>query len=198
MACVTQTQQELGRSTLQARRFIARMTVCYKAVHGLMHLFFPEYITPKSRTLKIEHSPVHCCTDKDWCVQNSFFPMIIRCWNILPVMLIKNPSVNSFKTWLYRVLQGGKKAMAPRAPLKILYSPSTRRIHLPAAAKRSVWLAMPWQQHTAAWSCVLGEESRETLLNPVYKHELVKLHCVETTLLHRNARCLPIWAFISI
>ncbi len=65
MASVTQMGQELGWPTLQSRRFTARMMMCYKAVHGLVHLPFPGYLTPKSRTMRGEHTPVHCCTDQN-------------------------------------------------------------------------------------------------------------------------------------
>ncbi len=56
MASVTQMCQELGWPTLQSCRFTARMTMCYKAVHGIVHLPFPDYLTPKSRTMRGEHT----------------------------------------------------------------------------------------------------------------------------------------------
>ncbi len=87
---VTQMRQELGLSTLQARRLTARMTMCHKAVDGLVHLPFPDYLTPKSRTMRGEnthqYTVVHTRTDV---FKYCFFPMTIRCWNILPVTLIK-------------------------------------------------------------------------------------------------------------
>ncbi len=69
MASVTQMRQELGWPTLQSHRFTARMTMFYKDVHGLGHLPFPDYLTTKSRTTRGKHTPVHCCTDQDWCFQ---------------------------------------------------------------------------------------------------------------------------------
>ncbi len=56
MASVAQMRQELGWPTLQSHRFTAIITMCYKAVLGLVHLPFPNYLTPKSRTMRGEHT----------------------------------------------------------------------------------------------------------------------------------------------
>ncbi len=138
MASVTQMRQELGWLTLQNCRFTARMTMCYKAVHGLVHLPFPDYLTPKSRTMRGEHTNQYTVVQTRTDVfKYSFFPRTIRCCNIPPVTLIKKLSLDSFKTGLYTVLQEGP-----------IYLVQPKGVY-------------DRQQHTAAWSCVLGEKKRE-------------------------------------
>ncbi len=86
MASVTQMEQELSQTTLQSRRFTTRMTMCYKAVHGLVHLPFPDYLTPKSRTMKGEHTHQYTVVQtRTDAFKYSFFPRAIRFWNILSV-----------------------------------------------------------------------------------------------------------------
>ncbi len=107
LASVTQLRQELGWSTLQARRFTARMTMCYKAVHGLVHLPFPDYLTPKSRTMRGEYTHLYTVVQTRTDVfKYSFFIRTIHCFNILPVTLTEKPSVDSFKNGLFTALQG--------------------------------------------------------------------------------------------
>ncbi len=106
MTSVTQMRQELGWPTLQSHRFTARMTMCYKAVHGLVHLSCPDYLTLKSRTMRGEHTNQYTVVQTRTDVfKYSFFPRTIRCWNILTVTLIEKPPVDSFKTGLYTALQ---------------------------------------------------------------------------------------------
>ncbi len=108
LASVTQMRLEQGWPTLQSCHFTARMTMCYKAVYGIVHLPFPDYLTPKSRTMRGEHTDQYTVVQTRTDVfKYSFFPKTIRCWNILPVNLIEKLSVDSFKTGLYTALQEG-------------------------------------------------------------------------------------------
>ena len=108
MASVTQMRAELRWPTLQTRRFATRMTLFYKLVNGLVFLPLPDYIIPKARSLRGEHAhqytTVHTRTDV---FRHSFYPRTVRCWNILPAILVERPSVDSFKTGLHTALEDG-------------------------------------------------------------------------------------------
>ncbi len=106
-----------------------------------LHLPFPDYLTPKSRTMRGEHT--HCYTvvqTRTDVFKYSFFPRTIQCLNILPVTLIEKPSVDSFKTGLYTALHEG----------------SIYLVQLKGVYDRSRLCS-----NAATWDHVLGDKKRE-------------------------------------
>ena len=101
---VTHMLEQLKWETLQQRRFVARMTIMYQAVHQLVAIPIPTYYIPSPRG-DHQYIPIHVRTD---IYKFSFFPRTIRWWNHLPVAILEAPSVNCFKSRLQTALTDGQ------------------------------------------------------------------------------------------
>ncbi len=105
LASVTQMGYQLRWPTLQTHGFTARMVMFYKVVYQHITLPLPDYVTPKSRTLRGEYgyhyTTVPTRTDV---FKFSYFPRTVKCWNILPAPLVLKTSAEAFKNRLQRAL----------------------------------------------------------------------------------------------
>ena len=111
---VTAMREELGLQTQQACRFVNRMTMFYKSIHGHVILPLPNCITRNVRETRGHHPhqftlpSVHLDSYKF-----SFFPHTIRCWSILPVHIISSVTPETFKSNLQKALTKKEIIMVP-------------------------------------------------------------------------------------
>ena len=90
--CVTEMVKELGWESLQDRRQISRLSLLYKAHHGLVDIDKATYLKPgDSRTRS--HTGFYQEHTAHEVYHNSFFPRTIRDWNRLPNSVTSVPTV---------------------------------------------------------------------------------------------------------
>jgi len=101
----SQIISELGWQSLAERQKTSRLTLLYKAIHGLVAIPMDE-LEHTSRCTR------HCGPDAFIILQSrvdaykfsSFFPRTVTDWNSLPSSARSTPSVNYFKTGYYATL----------------------------------------------------------------------------------------------
>ena len=102
---VTTLLQTLGWRTLATRRQEARLILFYKIVHGLVNISPPDYLLPFTRSSRLHHMHAfqipHSSSDYHL---YSFFPRTIRTWNILPAVIVSQPSLDFFKNQISKQL----------------------------------------------------------------------------------------------
>jgi len=92
---VSGLKNTLDWRSLQERRFIARMTLWYKAIHAQAAVNLPSYyphkpVDPSStRVSHAQQFSAPIATIDNW--KYSFFQRNIRIWNILPAHLVTMP-----------------------------------------------------------------------------------------------------------
>ena len=129
---VTEMKEALQWRSLQERRFVARMTLWYKAIHAQAAVHLPSYYFQKPMSdnskSRVSHNQQYAAPTAT--IDNykySFFPRTIRIWNILPAHLVVPPvdyptdhfkfehSINAFKSNLQKEFIAGNMYMvAPR------------------------------------------------------------------------------------
>ena len=98
--CVTEMVKELGWESLQDRRQISRLSLLYKAHHGLVDIDKATYLKPgDSRTRS--HTGFYQEHTAHEFYHNSFFPRTIRDWNRLPNSVTSVPTVDGFRACLF-------------------------------------------------------------------------------------------------
>ncbi len=105
---VTKLKDTLGWRSLQERRFIARMTLWYKAIHAQAAVSVPSYYAPKpvdpndpgTRASHDQQYPSHTATTDPW--KYSFFQRNVRVWNILPPHLVIKPTEHDNDSYKYQ------------------------------------------------------------------------------------------------
>ena len=93
----THIQSKLGWQTLETRRLHQQLVFLYKIKYNLLNISLPQHlIFPCTRTRN---------SDPNKCVQiptrintyaYSFYPRVIRAWNLLPNEIIRLPSIDTF------------------------------------------------------------------------------------------------------
>ena len=96
---VTQVIKDLGWQSLLERRAVNRLTLMYKAVHGLPEVQFSNLIT-KTRTTRNSSGGFRNVRANKNCYRSSFLPRTIPEWNNLPDKIRNAPSLDSFKNSL--------------------------------------------------------------------------------------------------
>ena len=98
--CVTEMVKELGWESLQDRRQISRLSLLYKAHHGLVDIDKATYLKPgDSRTRS--HTGFYQEHTAHEVYHNSFFPRTIRDWNRVPNSVTSVPTVDGFRACLF-------------------------------------------------------------------------------------------------
>ena len=104
---VTDIQKGLGWQTLQDRRDLARVTMFYKIVHGLVAIPLPPYIVRPTRMTRHMHPlsfrQVHTSANY---FKFSFFPCTVVLWNSLPAATVLQQDLEGFKSSLPPSFQG--------------------------------------------------------------------------------------------
>ena len=94
---VTHIQSKLGWQTLETRRLQQQLVFLYKIKYNLLNIYLPQHlIAPCTRTRnsdpnKFVQIPTHINT-----YAYSFYPRVIRAWNLLPNEIIRLPSIDTF------------------------------------------------------------------------------------------------------
>ena len=106
---VTAMKETLQWRTLQERRFIARMTLWYKAIHQQAAVLLPSYYYEKpadpstiADTTRGSHNQQYAAPTAT--IDNykySFFQRNIRIWNILPAHLVTRPIIHPLDKFKY-------------------------------------------------------------------------------------------------
>ena len=81
--CVTEMVNEFGWESLQDRRQIFRLSLLYKAHHGLVDIDKATYLKPCDSRIR-NHTGFYQEHTEHEVYHNSFFPRTIREWNRLP------------------------------------------------------------------------------------------------------------------
>jgi hypothetical protein len=95
----TERLNELGFQSLEHRRVICDLVMCYKIVHGHVDLRFEEFFTylhaanTRGHSFKLYKKPVRLDITKHF-----FSNRIVNLWNSLPENVVNKPSVLSFKS----------------------------------------------------------------------------------------------------
>ena len=102
---VSGLKDTLGWRSLQERRFIARMTLWYKAIHAQAAVNLPSYYAQKPidpSTTRASHTQQYTAptaTIDNW--KYSFFQRNIRIWNVLPAHLVTIPQDHDSDSFKY-------------------------------------------------------------------------------------------------
>ena len=107
---VTKLKDTLGWRSLQERRFIARMTLWYKAIHAQAAVSIPSYVyyapkpvDPNDTGIRASHDQQYSsptATIDPW--KYSFFQRNVRVWNILPPHLVIKPTEHDNDSYKYQ------------------------------------------------------------------------------------------------
>ena len=92
----------LGWHSLAHRRAMSRLTILYRVTHGLVDIP-QDHLTPVKVTTRgsAHHfSQVHT---RVMAYKHSFFPETVRLWNCCPHSLTSQPTLESFKSSLFKV-----------------------------------------------------------------------------------------------
>lgn len=101
-ASVTGTLRDLGWSSLESRRTIARLNLVYKICHGIVDIDQNSYLrshTNCGAKTRSSHNYefLNANATKDVYFY-SFFPHTLRMWNKIPKDIVESDSLETFKT----------------------------------------------------------------------------------------------------
>lgn len=101
-ASVTGTLRDLGWSSLESRRTIARLNLVYKICHGIVDIDQNSYLrshTNCGAKTRSSHNYefLNANAIKDVYFY-SFFPHTLRMWNKIPKDIVESDSLETFKT----------------------------------------------------------------------------------------------------
>ena len=90
--------QILGLQTLEHRRLLADLLMCYKIIHGLVALNFDEFFSFSPNTTLRGH-PYKLTVPLNKCNRSKYFfsSRVVPIWNSLPVAVVTSKNVFSFK-----------------------------------------------------------------------------------------------------
>ena len=96
--------QILGLQTLEHRRLLADLLMCYKIIHGLAALNFDEFFSFSPNTTLRGH-PYKLTVPLNKCNRSKYFfsYRIVPIWNNLPVDVVMSKNVFSFKKSLRKI-----------------------------------------------------------------------------------------------
>ncbi len=106
-ASVTSMKQELEWPRLQERRFVARHTLFYKALHEQVALPVPSPVTNiRQRTSHAHVMPLIRSNHNNYMF--SFYPRTVRVWNLLPVQVVTAKSADHFRSSMWKSITSGQ------------------------------------------------------------------------------------------
>ena len=101
---VTDMINTLGWRSLEYRRTDASLCLFYKIVNGLVLIPTNQYLTPLSLSTRLHHSLAYHIPHSNCDYHKfSFFPRIIRIWNVLPQSLVVIPTYEAYKAQVQRL-----------------------------------------------------------------------------------------------
>ncbi|XP_072039503.1 uncharacterized protein [Amphiura filiformis] len=95
---VTQLMADLNWQPLQTRRKIARVTMFYKMVNGLVDIDLQNYVVKTNRQTRRHNQKYQTMRWKVAAWRDSFFPTTVKEWNELPPSAVNCNSLESFKS----------------------------------------------------------------------------------------------------
>ena len=101
---VTEMMSNLGRRSLENRRYDAGLLMFYKIVYGLDAIPVPSYFEHPEVYTRHTHPLAYIQIHTSICYyQYSFFPMTVVLWNRLPADLVLNPDLDSFQAGVRKI-----------------------------------------------------------------------------------------------
>ena len=97
---VTNMVSNIGWQSLEERRAIARLTLMYKIVHGVVHTSTSPLLQSGCQTHNTSHLSYLRLQSNTNCYRSSFFPRTIQEFNSVPLTLRCATSTHSFKNGL--------------------------------------------------------------------------------------------------
>ena len=94
---VTQLMVDLGWQSLSTRRRIARVTMFYKMVNGLVAIDPSNYVTKATRQTRGNGQKYQTARWNVTAWRDSFFPTTVKDWNELPTSVVNCATLDSFK-----------------------------------------------------------------------------------------------------
>ena len=90
-------QSKHGWQTLETRRLQHQLVFLYKIKYNLLNISLPQHlIVPCTRTRKSDPNKFVQITTRINTYAYSFYPKVIRAWNLLPNEIIRLPSIDTF------------------------------------------------------------------------------------------------------
>ena len=96
---VTEMMSNLGWDT-QKRRDLARLSMMYRIVHGLVDIPVQPYLTPSTSLTRGHDSRFYQIRTSNTTYQQSFFPRTIILWNQLPQTTVSQTTLEAFQNQL--------------------------------------------------------------------------------------------------
>ena len=94
---VTHIQSKLGWQTLETRRLQHQLVFLYKIKYNLLIISLPKHlIVPCTRTRNSDPNKFFQISTRINTYAYSFYPRVIRAWNLLPNEIIRLPSIDTF------------------------------------------------------------------------------------------------------
>ena len=94
---VTHIQSKLGWQTLETRRLQHQLVFLYKIKYNLLNISLPQHlIVPCTRTRNSDPNKFIQIPTRINTYAYSFYPRVIRAWNLLPNEIIRLPSIDTF------------------------------------------------------------------------------------------------------
>ena len=88
---------DLGWQSLSTRRRIARVTMFYKMVNGLVAIDPSNYVTKATRQTRGNGQKYQTARWNVTAWRDSFFPTTVKDWNELPTSVVNCATLDSFK-----------------------------------------------------------------------------------------------------
>jgi two-component SAPR family response regulator len=95
---VTNLMAELDWQSLQTRRKIARVSMFYKMVNGLVEIDLENFAQKANRQTRGHNQKYQTVGWNLAAWRDSFFPATIKDWNELPPSVVGSTSIDTFKT----------------------------------------------------------------------------------------------------
>ena len=95
---ITHLQRKLGRQTLEQRRLQHQLTFIYTIKHNLVNISLPKHlIVPCTHTRNSNPDKYIQIQARINTYAYSFYPRVIKAWNLLPTEVIRLPSIYPFQ-----------------------------------------------------------------------------------------------------
>ena len=94
---VIHIQSKLGSQTLETRRLQHQLVFLHNIKYNLLNISLPQHlIVPCTRTRKSDPNKFVQIPTRINTYAYSFYPKVIRAWNLLPNEIIRLPSIDTF------------------------------------------------------------------------------------------------------